>query len=118
MHKIEKFVSPWQDKRFYENAFPHLFPFGRGGLGRIDSPLKLADFVELLVSRGGDQRFSKDKLWMFSVFTEIVRTKGSSVAFQASLMAGIGGASTMPVLIFFFLFGCLNGSERRSYYLL
>jgi hypothetical protein len=97
MPRVDEFKSPREDKRFYELAFPQLYPFGFGGLGLEDThKLKKSELVQLMLKRGGDQRFSKNKPWMFAVYTDHFRSASGGVAFAASRLAEAMGNFAQP----------------------
>jgi hypothetical protein len=85
MRRIPGFVDPKTDPRFYELAFPTLFPYGKGGPNGKDHGMKPNDLQLLLIKRGGDRRFSKDKRILFTFYSFIMRKQSGTVSYLADL---------------------------------
>jgi len=93
MKRIDIAKWPSEEPRYYELSFPHLYAYGKGGLGGVDCKLTKADLIELKAKRGGDRRFSMDKFWMAAVYTDVMRNKSNGVSYVASKAADESAAA-------------------------
>lgn len=80
--KVPEFASTQTDIHFYENAFPHLFPYGVGGFCG-DHGLSRREFLKLLLMRGKDRRFGKSHHFIFALWSEFARKAAGQVAYVA-----------------------------------
>lgn len=81
--RIDKCVRPMDDEHFYEKAFPHLFPYGGGGFGRMHGKRE-SSMIDLVLRRGGDRRFGQDARFYFATYTYKMRKHAGGVAIIAS----------------------------------
>jgi hypothetical protein len=81
--RINKCVRPMDDEHFYEKAFPHLFPYGGGGFGRMHGKRE-SSMIDLVLRRGGDRRFGQDARFYFATYTYKMRKHAGGVAMIAS----------------------------------
>ena len=59
------FVKPYEDERFFEKAFPWLFPYGDGGPSNLLRPRKLSNAeYDAHTMRESSRRFSHCPIWM------------------------------------------------------
>ena len=96
LHVTEKgdYVAHWQDPTFFDaKAFPHLFPYGCGGLSQGEHGLKDAELVRLHLMRGDDRRFQNSMSYIFTQYTRQTRKEAGGVAIRASETLGFGNQS-------------------------
>jgi hypothetical protein len=92
---VSGLAHPMHDKKFYEKAFPCLFPYGYGG-PEDQHKLKEKDYVELLLKRGGSadmRRFGKYVPYMLAVYSYRMKKIAGGVAYIASMNAEASGDS-------------------------
>ena len=83
------YISPHDDKHFYEKAYPHLFPFGFGGPGD-DHGMKEDAFCDHVLCSGGDRRFQRCSGFIFTNLRYSMRRKISGVCAKAASKFGDG----------------------------
>lgn len=91
------YISPWQDPTGFDaKAFPHLHPYGSGGLPGENHGISDAELVRLHLKRGGDRRFQKSMSFVFEKYSRQTRKAAGGVAMVASAHMGVknsGGAA-------------------------
>ena len=80
--RMSEFKSPKTDPCFYEKAFPHLFPYGRGTFNGHHG-LSNYEFLKLQLMRGGDRRFGTSPHFIFAKYSEWARNAAGQVAYVA-----------------------------------
>ena len=103
LRRLSGFVTPQTRQRFFEKAFPGLYPYGRGGQqsyrggdssGPVqDHALKEDQMSKLLLQRGGDRRFSLSMAFLFTVYSFFMKKRSGTVSLLAAEAAD-GWAAT------------------------
>jgi len=92
MKRSKKFASDWDDPNLILRCFPHLFPFGRGGLvepGRSVPLRKGKIYYYRHLLKYYDQRFTRDQSFTFWALNLWLRDRAAGVALVGSQSANI-----------------------------
>ena len=79
------YMKPYTDDRYWEKAFPHLFPYGCGGPNDVDRQIRLTDAsFDRHAMLESSNRFSSSKQWIFARYKTACSRSANSVSYIAS----------------------------------
>jgi hypothetical protein len=95
--RTNEYIAPWDDKLFDAKSFPHLFPYGTGGVPGGKHGLADAELERLHLKRGGDRRFQRSMPYVFEKYTRRTRKAAGGVALIASSQMGLEDGGNAPM---------------------